>query len=381
MKKIFTLIVMLAATLGIQAEDTWTIVGSEALTGYNWNVEATDNDMVSTDGKIFTWTKTDVALKATGKYELKVVKNHSWENENYGGIAGGQETDNYEIHVAENGKYTVVVTFDSENITIAHEATKTGEAEFGESTYTVAGSTALCGISWDPSATDNDMVSTDGENYTWTRENLALEADVKYEFKVVADHKWGEEYGSETGGNYEFYVPENGAYTVVITFVKSTGIVGHTATKTGEAEFGEKTWTVAGVSAICGENWNEKYEGNDMAKVDEGYYELTRYNLHLEQSLGGYEYKIVANHDWGEAYPSENAKLYIDEEGDYDVTFMFTTSTKTVDAVAETASGTGIGAVTVKLTPSAPIYNLQGQRVDGNFRGIAIQNGRKMLMK
>ena len=30
---------------------------------------------------------------------------------------------------------------------------------------------------------------------------------------------------------------------------------------------------------------------------------------------------------------------------------------------------------------NTPIYNLQGQRVDGNYRGIAIQNGRKVVVK
>lgn len=382
MKKIFTLIVMLAATLGMQAQDTWTVVGTAALTGTNWldDVEAAKaNDMVTEDGNVYTWTKTDVALKAGGKYELKIVKNHSWDEEVYGGFAGGQESDNYVIDIAENGKYTVVVTFNHTEISISHQATKTGEAEFGETTWTVAGVAALCGSGWDPADASNDMVSTDGVNFTWTKTDLPLEADVTYQFKVVADHAWGEEYGDPAGGNYEFQVPENGAYTLVITFSTDTKIVGHEATKTGEAHFDEKTWTVAGVTEICGSSWDPSDTSNDMTKMDEGYYELTRYNLHLAQSLGGYEYKVVANHAWGEEYPSQNAKLYIDEEGDYDVTFMFTVSTKTVDALAEVA--TGITGVTVKVVPSAAIYNLQGQRVNGNFRGIAIQNGKKMLMK
>lgn len=42
---------------------------------------------------------------------------------------------------------------------------------------------------------------------------------------------------------------------------------------------------------------------------------------------------------------------------------------------------TGIKNVKTTKVSDAAIYNLQGQRVDGNFRGIAIQNGRKMLMK
>ena len=43
---------------------------------------------------------------------------------------------------------------------------------------------------------------------------------------------------------------------------------------------------------------------------------------------------------------------------------------------------TGIERVTSQPKDSnGPIYNLQGQRVDSNFRGIAIQNGKKMVLK
>ena len=91
MKKIFTLIVMLTAALGMQAQDTWTVAGTEALCGSNWNVEDEANNMTSADGKIYTWEKKDVAMKAGAKYEFKIVKNHSWNEEIYGGAAGGQE--------------------------------------------------------------------------------------------------------------------------------------------------------------------------------------------------------------------------------------------------------------------------------------------------
>jgi hypothetical protein len=55
------------------------------------------------------------------------------------------------------------------------------------------------------------------------------------------------------------------------------------------------------------------------------------------------------------------------------------TETKTVDASAEISSG--IESVKVLIQKSAPIYNLQGQRISGNYRGIAIQNGRKVVVK
>lgn len=47
------------------------------------------------------------------------------------------------------------------------------------------------------------------------------------------------------------------------------------------------------------------------------------------------------------------------------------------------AQGTsGIDAIkAIKEKSNAPIYNLQGQRISGNYRGIAIQNGRKVVVK
>ena len=45
------------------------------------------------------------------------------------------------------------------------------------------------------------------------------------------------------------------------------------------------------------------------------------------------------------------------------------------------AGTAGINTTKVVNTNTAAIYNLQGQRIDTTFRGIAIQNGKKMLMK
>ena len=36
---------------------------------------------------------------------------------------------------------------------------------------------------------------------------------------------------------------------------------------------------------------------------------------------------------------------------------------------------------TVANKVNAPMYNLAGQQVDNNFKGIAIQNGRKVIVK
>ena len=50
MKKIFTLIVMLAATLGMQAQDTWTVAGEKSILGASWDPANTENDMTAAGG-------------------------------------------------------------------------------------------------------------------------------------------------------------------------------------------------------------------------------------------------------------------------------------------------------------------------------------------
>ena len=379
MKKIFTLIVMLTAALGMQAQDTWTVAGTEALCGSNWNVEDEANNMTSTDGKIYTWEKKDVAMKAGAKYEFKIVKNHSWNEEIYGGAAGGQESDNYELRVEENGKYTVNITFDSEAKKITAQTTKTGDAEFGDQSWTVAGAVALCGTSWDPTNTDNDMTSTDGVNYTFIKEGVVLEAGVNYEFKIVADHAWGEEYPSN---NYVLTVEENGTYTVTITFNKDTKDITANAQKTGEAVIGDKTWTIAGVEALMGTNWDQTDTNNDMTNMGDGTFQLVKYNVAMEAEKE-YEYKVVANHSWDENYGSEtggNMTVSVETAGNYDVTFVWNPESKELYATTEVANPAAISTVKTNAVVSV-IYNLQGQRVQNNYRGIVIKNGRKVMVK
>ena len=158
MKKIFTLIVMLAATLGMQAQDTWTIAGVSALCGSSWSATDTSNDMVLESGSTYKLVKEGCVLGEGTNYEYKVLKNHEWGNEgenNFGAAGGG----NAVLTVAETGTYTVTFAFVADDShALSAVAVKTGGAVIGEKTWTVAGAAALLGVEWDPSATENDMV-------------------------------------------------------------------------------------------------------------------------------------------------------------------------------------------------------------------------------
>lgn len=382
MKKIFTLIAVLACALGVQAQDTWTIAGEKAIVGASWDPTDATNDMTSNDGVNFTLVKTGMMVKgkAEGGYGFKVVKNHAWD-EAYGADGG---SDNAQLTITEDGEYTITFTFNSETHIPSAEATKTGDyvAPTTEQTWTVAGSTALCGTSWDPSNTANDMTSTDGVNYTLVKEDVVIEAGVAVQFKVCADHAWDEAYPSD---NYEFTVNETGKYKVTIKFNKDSKEVSHEAVKTGDAELTEKTWTIAGQAAILGSDWNKDDESNDMTDMQDGTFQLVKKAVTVD--AGSYTYKVLANHSWDENYGDPNsgdkdgnALLEIEAAGTYDITFVFNPESKELYATADAAS-TGINTIKLSNADSAVMFNLQGQRVTSSFRGIAIKNGRKMIVK
>ena len=378
MKKIFTLIVMLTAALGMQAQDTWTVAGEKTIAGVSWDPTSTDNDMTSTDGTNFTLTKTGMMITANeGGYGYKVVKNHDWA-ECYPG-------DNALLPITEDAEYTIVFSFNADSKEVSAVATKTGAyvpPVVGEQTWTVAGAEALCGTSWDTGNTDNDMTSADGINYILTKEGVVLEAGVSYGFKIVADHAWDEAYPAD---NYNLTVEENGTYTVTITFNKDTKDVAARTVKTGDAVIGDKTWTIAGVEELMGSGWDPADTNNDMTNMGDGTFQLVKYNVAMEAEKN-YEFKVLANHSWDENYGADgqpggdNVTVSVETAGNYDVTFVWNPESKELYATTEVANPAAISTVKTNAVVSV-IYNLQGQRVQNNYRGIVIKNGRKVMVK
>lgn len=96
---------------------------------------------------------------------------------------------------------------------------------YEETVYTVCGSSAIFGPGpegwgWDTNDTDNDMSSIGGNNYQLVKRNVALEAGVTYEYKVVQNHSWNVNWGigGQDGKNFTFTVPTSGNYNITFTF-------------------------------------------------------------------------------------------------------------------------------------------------------------------
>jgi len=231
-------------------------------------------------------------------------------------------------------------------------------------TWTVAGVKPLCDNSWDPSDVKAEMQTADGVIYTYTKEDIVLEKGTNYEFKVVKGHAWGEEYPSQ---NYSFDVDETAKYKVTITFNAETKDIEADVVKTGEAEAAEHVYSVMGT--ING-NWDVD---TDMTKGADGLYTA----VFEDVKAGEYKFKVRVDHDWSVAYPSSDYAFNVESDGST-VTITFNEATKEVKATV--AAGTGIQVVKA-LTEVVAIYNLAGQRVDANYKGVVIVNGQKKIQK
>lgn len=101
---------------GGEVSDTYTVAGNDAaIFGEAWNPALAANDMTLTDG-VYTWAKAQLNLTAGTEIQFKVVKNHSLD------IA--YPAQNYVLNIAEDGEYTITITFDPATEAVAAEAVK-----------------------------------------------------------------------------------------------------------------------------------------------------------------------------------------------------------------------------------------------------------------
>lgn len=87
------------------------------------------------------------------------------------------------------------------------------------------------------------------------------------------------------------------------------------------------SYTVVGPQEVFGSDWDPSDERNDMTLVD-GVYTWTKQNVELITE--DFQYKIVANHDWGIEWPQgmSNFHEYGDFYGIYDITITFDPETE-----------------------------------------------------
>lgn len=334
------------ATL-IPEQEIYTVVGSEAaLFGTAWKTNEPANDMMlQGDGITYVKTYSSVSLNS-GDIEYKVAKDHKWGTGEYptGGL-------NQTLNIPSDGTYDVTFTYVPSVPSLEAVATlidPSEDPEPGQSVYTVVGDNAtLFGQTWSPALATNDMtLQSDGITYVKTYSNVSLNnGDIKY--KVAANHDWSQPGEYPTGGNPDLVlnIPNDGKYNVTFTYVPSVPSL----TAVAEA-IPQDVYTVAGVEAAFGSNWDPADANNDMALAGENY-TLVKTNVILSENVA---FKVCKNHAWTEAWPAQDYVLEISDAGVYTITVTFNESTKEVSAEAVKHTYTVAGSSTAFVSDWEP---------------------------
>ena len=208
------------------AEDTYVVAGNgPATNGVEWDATAEVNKMTTEDNDTYTLVVENAELAADGIYTWKVVKNGSiW-------IPDGMGND-LKLDIAEDGIYTVTYKYVVSTGEETAEAVKTGDIPVVVTTWTVAGASVrdaaagandiLFGLTWDATATDNDMVKGNDGLWTLKKASVALTTNNVITFKVYKNHAFDESYPEE---NMTCEVTANSVYDVTFTFNEETKVV------------------------------------------------------------------------------------------------------------------------------------------------------------
>ena len=340
MKKLTFILSIMIALVGLNANAAMYIVGNGPLGGWAYNG---GQEMFDSGNGVYTYNMTiaEDAESATVYFVFADGRGADWTQFNntmrIGPTSGNikiEDTNWIETQKAggDNGAYyfmgikgeSYTVTYDSSNSKFKVDG-NFEQPHVGGDTYTVAGSNAaLFGTTWAEGNADNDMTLVDGL-YTWSKDNVEL-AKGSFAFKVVVNHSWGEAYPAS---NYIQTVAVKGIYNVKITFNAETQDVACELTLVEEIpDTDVHTYTVAGSSAaLFGTEWDAANEDNNM-KLVEGLYTFTKNNVEL--TAGNIEFKVVEDHNWDIAYPSQNWIATIDENGNYDVKITFNAETQEI---------------------------------------------------
>ena len=365
-----TQISSMVITLGDVDEEivTWTVAGTVPLVDKSWDTTDTSADMTSTDGENFVYTKEGITLEKGTEYKFKVAKNHAWD-EAYPG-------SDYVVTVDETATYKIEITFNSKTKEVGFKSEKTGAPAEVTHTYSVIGT--LVG-NWD---VDAEMTKDSDGLYKAVFSGIAAGT---YEFKVRADKDWSIAY---PGTNYKLTVEKDNSI-VTVTFNEETKEVKATA----EAV---EIITVAKALEII--NALEDGKTTDDEYIVMGYVTSV---TEISTSFGNATFIIAdekgaatgltvfrAKDANGEKIADENL-LKVDDvvivQGKLQKYVKNGNMTPEVATGGKILTVNGIPAninnVETNKSYSGAIYNLAGQKVGKDYKGIVIMNGKKMVQK
>ena len=185
-------------------------------------------------------------------------------------------------------------------------------------------------------------------------------------------------------GNYQLITVSEGNFNLSPgewTITVNAETMAATFTKKGSVE---TFYHVTGSSSeLFGDTWGDALtDANKMVKQADGTYKKTYDGVTL--TAGDIMYKIVR--DGGTYIPDGQGNdniLNIPEDGTYNVVFTYNPAgdpdLEGLTTTGEATSTTGISLVKVSDSVPTVYYNLKGQRVNADTKGILIANGKKFI--
>ena len=381
-------------TIGGAEEHTYAVAGAPAaLFGMenDWDPIAAP-EMALNDNGIYEWTSAETQLEA-GNVEFKVVQDHAWDV--------CYPENNYVVPVEAAGTYTLNVTYNPEN----NEVNATLTPIEPEHTYAVCGTpAALFGMEndWDPTAAPEMTFNEETGLYEWTSAETELAGNI--EFKVVQDHAWNVCYPEN---NYVVTVPENGLYTLNVTYNPENNEVNATLTGTPQqakvyiiGEVNGNVWatnvgvpmeTEDGKIYTADVTLQRPADGAmlmDVGEADYCYFSFAHKLMEAADDWDGlapYRFGAVSDGDFqffrrmlGQplSLTYDNGQAFMVPEGEFTFTVDLENMTLTIEG-----NITGIETLNLDNNVVNGRYNLLGQPVNENYKGIVIENGVKKIQK
>ena len=203
----------------------------------------------------------------------------------------------------------------------------------------VSGSGAILnGQTWNHTASVNQMTQQQDGTYKLEVTDCTLEVGTNYEWLVTdGTSNWIKTGGNDKGSNFVINVTETAKYKVVYTF-DGNETASAEVTKTGTAGEVTHTYSIAGApESIFGAEWDPTNTSTDMT-LENGLYTWTSGEFKVTDEAMSIMFKVVVDHSWGEAYPSQDKQVTAPVGGPYTLTITFDATTKAVNATLNSAT-------------------------------------------
>ena len=368
------------------AADNKTNTASLDIIGLRWFC-------VSTQGSTIEGSDAEVWDDFNAKYRYSVSTFNNKTNGTYDLVKLGDSSIQLEA-----GHYEISIDAQTMKMTVTYTA-----PVVVETTYTVVGDDGI-GLVWNPEIVDLVMEKKSDTLYELKLEEVNVGVTKGYLWRIVENGKvygWGasHQYGAtgkdkNTEGNDDNISStlEAGVYDITFTLDLSKGdaSVPTIDIKKKDVEIkydylyvkdqsGFEVLNVYGYdddeSKLLG-NWpgaSVTGKGSETEEIDG----VTYYKVKFLPQEGTYHLIFFSNVDTGD---NDETRIYKDVELNSSVDKYFVTVGE-VSSPEEENTATAISGATISPEEDGQAYNLLGQPVDANYKGIVVKNGVKYIQK